>query len=104
MSVINIVPQPYRLARQSGTFPLTADTTILAPGNARRTGLQLASSLAPATGLWLEVKSSSRTRSNCIDLRLDARLKKLGREGYTLLVSPDRVRIRVCGIRERRDP
>jgi hexosaminidase len=94
MSTISLVPQPYRLVRHSGTFSLTADTIILAPGDARRTGLQLASALAPATGLWLEVRSSSRRGSGCIELRLDGRLKKLGREGYTLSVSPDRIRIR----------
>jgi len=94
MSLINIIPQPYRLVQREGAFILNSTTAILAPDDAKRTGLQLASALAPATGLWLNVQSSSRERTNLIDLRLDARLKKLGKEGYTLSVSPDRIRIR----------
>lgn len=94
MSLISIIPQPYRLVQHEGMFVLDAETAILAPGNARRTGLQLASAVAPATGFWLTVQSSSRKGSNRIELRLDARLKKLGEEGYTLSVSPDRVQIR----------
>jgi hypothetical protein len=86
MSQINIIPQPVRSVQRKGTFVLNSDTVILASASARRTALQLASALAPATGLWLKIQSSSREKSNRIELRLDARLKRLGREGYTLSV------------------
>jgi hexosaminidase len=94
MLPINITPKPVRTVQREGSFLLNAETTILAPGDARSIGLQLASLLAPPTGLWLNVQSSSSARSNLIDLRLDARLKRLGPEGYRLSVSPERVQVR----------
>jgi hexosaminidase len=94
MLPISIIPKPARYVQREGNFPLSVDTVILAPGSARGSGLQLASLLAPATGFWLNVQSFSSATFNLIDLRLDARLKSLGREGYRLSVSPERVQVR----------
>jgi hexosaminidase len=94
MSPINIIPKPVRCVAQEGNFLLGPKTVILAPGGARKAGLQLASLLAPATGFWPNVRSSSSERSDLVDLRLDARLTSLGPEGYRLSVSPARVQVR----------
>ena len=94
MLPVNIIPQPDRVVQREGSFVLNAETCILAAGGARNTGLQLANLLAPATGFWLNVRSSSGAGSNLIALGLDARLKNLGKEGYRLSVSPERVQVR----------
>jgi hexosaminidase len=94
MTPINIIPKPVRQVLREGHFNLTPATTILAPGDARKTGLKLADLLAPATGFWLAVRSSSESRSNRIDLRLEKGLAGLGAEGYRLDVAPDQVEIR----------
>ncbi len=94
MSALSIIPKPVRCVQRQGTFLLNAETAILAAGAARKIGSQLASLLAPATGFWLNVQSSSRAPSNLIDLRLDARMSNLGTEGYRMSVSPERVTIR----------
>ena len=51
MLPIDIIPKPVQTVQREGSFLLNAETTILAAGDARSTGLQLASLLAPATGL-----------------------------------------------------
>jgi hexosaminidase len=94
MSMPNIIPKPIRCESREGSFRLSPETAIRAARGARRTGLQLASLLAPATGFWLNVLSTSSAQSNLIDLRLDERMTSLGAEGYRLAVSPDRVQIR----------
>ena len=94
MLPMNIIPKPVRYVQRGGYFRLNAATDILAAGSARKSGLLLASLLAPAAGFWLAVQTSTTSRSNLIDLRLDTRMKGLGREGYRLSVSPERIRVR----------
>jgi hexosaminidase len=94
MSPINIIPKPIQYVQCEGYFLLSPETTIVAAGDARKTGLQLASLLAPATGFWLNVQPSASAGSDLIDVRLDARMKRLGTEGYRLSVSPERVDVR----------
>ena len=91
MPAIQIVPRPAQLTQFNGSFYLTPHTRLVAPGRARQVGLKLASWLEPATGFNLEVRSSSKARTNYIELRLDRSLKHLGPEGYSLSVTPERV-------------
>ena len=92
MPNIHIIPQPVQVTPSDGHFELNAETVILAPGAAERTGHQLAAALAPATGYWLPVQGSSSQTADRIDLALDDSLAGLGPEGYRLTVTPQACR------------
>jgi hexosaminidase len=89
---IQIIPRPVSVARANGEFVLTPATRIVAPSELQSVATRFARVLAPATGFDLSRNTSGGGPS--IDFALDrSLLPTLGREGYRLQVTPDRIRI-----------
>jgi hexosaminidase len=91
---ISVVPLPESLTVGTGQFVLTAATTIWADAATADIARRFSASLAPATGLTLAVRTGGSPTGRAIILRRDARLTRLGPEGYELTVTPRQVRIR----------
>ncbi len=91
MTQINIIPKPVKCVATGGAFTLTPDTVIVAAGAAAAVGQQLAAALAPATGFWPKVLTTSTQDAGTIRLRIE---RGLGAEGYRLSVTPREITIR----------
>jgi hexosaminidase len=101
-----LVPRPERVRALSGRFVLASDTVLLADAAAATEAHALAARLERATGFTLEVATSRRrprlcparrVRPGCrpwIRLQMRRRPKRLGEEGYRLVVRPGGVKIR----------
>ena len=88
-----IIPLPSRIETRSGVFQLTAETAILAdPPNLWNADF-LRRLLAASTGFPLPVRAFDRAGNNAICLRLNPGLESLGKEAYSLAVSPETVTI-----------
>jgi hexosaminidase len=94
---VSLIPLPVRLELHRGVFELRADTPIGADSALIPAARLLAASLAPATGFTLPVSQPAAERAGGIRLQLDASLERLGQEGYSLEVTPQRVLIRAFG-------
>jgi len=79
---------------QAGSFRLAPNTVIVADKASLSEGLILSRSLSPATGFPIEVRASSPSGVSTIDMKIDPSLKKLGSEGYRLVVTPQKISIR----------
>ncbi|SHM78213.1 hexosaminidase [Duganella sacchari] len=77
-----VVPLPAHMQRNAGEFVLTSATRIVADGAARPEAQMLRDYLRPATGFDLPLATAGGT--NVIQLKLDKKLAKLGKEGYRL--------------------
>jgi hexosaminidase len=93
-ATISIIPQPESLTVGRGEFKLTANTVIYADAPTADLARRFAASLAPATGLTIPVRSGAAAATTGIRLIRDARLTRLGSEGYELVVTPRLVTIR----------
>lgn len=92
-----LIPQPTQLQWRTGAFALRADTPIVAHASLRAHALQLTDSLRLAAGLALALTDTDGGRAALV-LELDPTLEpRLGKEGYFLSVTPDRVRLRAAG-------
>ncbi|HUQ82349.1 MAG TPA: beta-N-acetylhexosaminidase [Gemmatimonadaceae bacterium] len=89
---IAIVPQPESLTLGTGEFKLSPTTVIWTDAASADVARRFAASLAPATGLTIPVRVG--TAATGIVLTRDARLTRLGAEGYELTVAPRRVLVR----------
>src|ERR1700753_2976777 len=74
---ISIIPKPVSLKTNSGTFNLTADTTISTSTETKALGQTLANYLSPSTGFAL---NTSDAKTNVIRLELNPSLTQLGTE------------------------
>ena len=90
---IAIVPQPESLTVARGEFRLTASTIIWTDAASADIARRFAASLAPATGLTIPVRIGAVPATGIV-LTRDARLTRLGAEGYELTVTPRRLAIR----------
>ncbi len=91
-----LTPQPVEITRQMGEFTLTQHTVIAAEGKgAWETAEHLATQLRNATGYPLQVVSTIRQKRdrNVILLNSTYSNPSLGREGYTLSITPGMVTI-----------
>ena len=88
---IAVIPGPVKLAKSSGVFTIRTDTRIVAAQSLEKLSQQLRDGLGPATGYVL--KTASRGSSDAIVLKLEPKLLALGKEGYRLSVTPERVEI-----------
>jgi hexosaminidase len=82
------------MTHQAGSFRLTPNTVIVADKTSFPEGRFLSGRLSPATGFSIEVRAISPSGVPTIDMKIDASLKRLGSEGYTLVVTPQRISIR----------
>ena len=88
--IINLIPKPLGLEQTKGVFKITSSTTISIPKNLNNAAKQLKNFLEPALGFDLPI-DPNLPKGNCIELKLQPSLKKLGEEGYLLEIKPDKV-------------
>jgi hexosaminidase len=93
---IAVLPQPAVLTVNEGVFVLRPETMIVSDKPNQRTANMLAHWLRPSTGYALKVQAGEDA-DNTISLKLDSTLTRLGKEGYLLDVTPQRVTIRAPG-------
>jgi len=89
---ISVIPKPVKLTGGKGAFLLKSDTRLIAGRGLQDLGRQLQKDIGPATGYTLALDTVGR--SNVIELKLDPKLRKLGKEGYRLSVTDKKVEIR----------
>ncbi|TPE43715.1 glycoside hydrolase family 20 protein [Pontibacter mangrovi] len=95
-TAFSIIPKPQHLSPEKGNFTLNADTRIHVPaknGELKNIGDKLAQSIKSATGVQPQVvqKSPKKKAKNIIELALTSSPDTLGKEGYTLEVTPERI-------------
>lgn len=93
----NLVPIPQKLEVKSGSFTLTASTTITADAASQATAAYLAEQLRQPTGFGLKTATASTASKGSILLTTADAKSSLGAEGYELTVTPDGVVIRAPG-------
>ena len=91
---ISVIPQPVSVSPSNGTFTLKSDTRIVSDVANAPNAAMLAKWLTPATGFTFLPSQTGANANNAITLQLDRSLTRLGDEGYTLEVTPDRIAIR----------
>ncbi|MDI9636948.1 beta-N-acetylhexosaminidase [Geitlerinema splendidum] len=87
---VAIIPIPAKIVRQSGEFMLKPTTVIVASQGAESTARYLQNCLEPATGFHLKIASEGES---AISLELSKQFVSLGEEGYSIVVTPSKVRI-----------
>lgn len=92
---IHIIPQPVEIQTQTGTFILNKTTSLTYDKpEARSYAESLAKKLNRATGFAVTAKQGNPAASNSIVLTLNtSENPALGKEGYTLEVSPKNVKL-----------
>ncbi len=90
---MDVIPLPSRMEERTGEFRLTVETVILTDVPNHWNAVYLQALLAAPTGFPLQLRTSSQVEKNSICLRLDPGLASLGREGYSLAVSPEAVTV-----------
>src|SRR5688500_17937303 len=91
---ISIIPMPSSLVNKSGTFTLSSATTVSHTDQKEVTKVAdyLRSPLQPSTGFSL---TKSQSQNNVIGFEINEKADpKLGSEGYSLDVSPEKINIR----------
>ena len=88
-----IIPLPSTIRQSTGTFTLTPETVIVSDADNRWNATYLRNLIAPSTGLALPVQVGEPTGNAVIRLHTGGDRDTLGREGYTLSVSPDAVTV-----------
>ena len=89
MNTISIIPKPTHITQSEGTFILNDSTKIIIGNHPHQLSIlaeQCAKKLRQVTGYALEVEKTQQ-KKNVIILRLEQKLKRLGKEGYQLKVT-----------------
>jgi len=92
---LNIIPEPVNISSKEGAFTLNEKTLILTDLKLKAIAEQLKQILLSTLGLNLVIKEASQTKetNNIIILKTVKNEKQLNHEGYTLIVSQDRIEI-----------
>lgn len=93
---ISVIPEPEFVELHEGNFLISAKTDILIDRKTGKMGKYLSELLSPATGYKFTIRKYSdkkARRSSSITLLIDTLLIDLGDEGYSLIVSENRVLI-----------
>lgn len=91
---IAIIPAPASMSLAAGSFQLGRDTVIRADEASHSCARMLSRALSVPTGYDFNISVGRRARNNAIVLTTDAKLGRLGDEGYVLEVTPRRITIR----------
>jgi hexosaminidase len=92
--VPSLIPRPVSVEATEGAFIFNRSTRVVASGSAEAEAANFVVSLAPAFGFRLAFASEEDARGNVVRFELDDSLSpRLGDEGYTLVVTPDRIDI-----------
>ena len=91
---INIIPEPVNISSKEGAFILNDKTLILTDLKSKEIAEQLKEILL-SIGLNIAIKEDLQTKesNNIINLKTVNNEKQLNHEGYTLIVSQDRIEI-----------
>ena len=90
-AALALIPLPVEVTPTDGVFSLTGQTIVVAQGDAAGKGRQLVEALSSATGYHLAL-AERLPDHNFIQLKLADNLPaKLGDEGYTLKVTPQKI-------------
>jgi hexosaminidase len=89
-----IIPWPAKVKCDEGYFQLTRDTVIVTDNQTQAVGTLLADLLAPALGFSPLVLTGTPSDLPAISLGFDPALTHLGKEGYTLQVTPHQLVLR----------
>ena len=87
MTLDCVIPKPVTVQPKPGFFAFAPSTVISINSHAFDTAQLLADILAPALGRKLPIVLSAPP-SDCIELKIDRSLSRLGEEGYRLAISP----------------
>ncbi|NVM44776.1 MAG: beta-N-acetylhexosaminidase [Candidatus Lokiarchaeota archaeon] len=92
---INIIPEPANISLKEGAFFLNEQTQILTDVKVKETAEQLKQILSSVLGLNIPIEEYKQTNEskNLIILKRIYSEKHLNHEGYTLIVSQDRIEI-----------
>src|SRR5947209_5996178 len=93
---LTILPWPANIKHNEGYFQIAPDMVILTDNETQTVGALLAETLAPGLSPLVLVGTASALPA--ISLGLDPELTHLGREGYTLKVTPQQVTIRSASL------
>lgn len=93
---ISIIPRPVHISAKEGSFQLAANTLIVTDRASSAEAHLLSHLLSPATGFYLEVRTTGPANASIIEFKTDGTLKNLGDEGYRLTVAPRRVTLRAA--------
>jgi hexosaminidase len=93
-TTIAIIPRPESLTVGQGRFTISPTTVIYADAATADIARRFAAALAPATGLSIPVRVGAAAGASGIVLRRDARLTRLGDEGYELTTTPRQLTVR----------
>jgi len=91
--LVSVIPQPVSMEVNDGYFKITPDTRVIKEYPAAINVERFIDALAPAMGYRLSKFVGLERQKNCIILKLDKDLSRLGNEGYMLGVSPRRILI-----------
>jgi len=93
-----IIPQPVEMTVRDGAFRIRPETSVVAGRDAAAEAAKLIDALAPAMGFRLKLGEAAPDEAGGVVLAIDASLReKLGDEGYTLRVTPNRIDLRAAG-------
>jgi hexosaminidase len=90
----DLVPLPQKMELKSGSFTLTAGTTVTTDAASQATGAYLAEQLRQPTGFALKTATATSSAKGTIFLTTANAKTDLGTEGYELTVTPDGIVIR----------
>ena len=90
--LISLIPKPTHLILRSGSYTLQPDTSIAVNDSTHSLGQTLQAVLEPATGFHFKLLDHN-SHSAGIQLQIDPTLSPLGREGYRLQITPEKILI-----------
>jgi hexosaminidase len=95
LSKISIIPEPVKLTQKEGFFKLSGKTIIYCDLKNQNLGSYLRNLIKPATGLLLFIKElpEKKNINNSITLKLVSKSIDTSKEGYKLVISPDRIEL-----------
>ena len=88
---LSVIPLPLKIEESAGEFVISPETAIAVDVGNQRNAAYLQDLLAPPTGFMLPLRASEPEQVGVIRLRTGGSPEALGREGYTLMVSPDAI-------------
>jgi hexosaminidase len=89
---LNIIPAPLKLVKGRGRMTVNQQTMVRYAEGARNEAESLAQWLRSSSGLPMRVQEVRGSASNCIDFVLSPGRDDLGKEGYWLQITRNRVR------------
>jgi len=97
-NVISIIPAPLKIEQKTGFFQVSSSTVILSDKEAKNIADDFAKALSLSAQICPDIPGSTKSETNCIQFKINAGLKALGREGYRLEVKENNILIESSAI------